>query len=81
MNILEFLKELYWKNLFLNEQKKEKIFYFIKGQIKGQVNTKTLSGNILEKYITQILDIQNFSNAFSIDYPVIDKNNKIITIF
>lgn len=75
MNILEFLKELYWKNLFLNEQKKEKIFYFIKGQIKGQVNTKTLSGNILEKYITQILDIQNFSNAFSIDYPVIDNNN------
>lgn len=36
MNYWEFIKNLYWKNHFLNEKQKEQIFYNIKAFVRGK---------------------------------------------
>lgn len=70
MNTWEFIKSLYWKNTLFNEKQKEAIFYNVRSIIKGKQNkSNTAKIESSDKYIEQILNIQNFNNEFSIEYP------------
>lgn len=79
MNIFKCLKELYWKNKILSEGSKEKLFYFIKGKIKGKISGDVDNNRkkIYLDYIGQILDVQKLNNEFSKKYPkkISKKNN------
>lgn len=73
VNTWEFIKSLYWKNTFLNEKQKEAIFYNVRSIIKGKQNkSNTAKIESSDKYIEQILNIQNFNNEFSIEYPKLE---------
>lgn len=68
MNTFEKIKELYWNNPLMSEKQKEKLFYSIKGLVRGKVKTQIDDG-ISKKYIDEILSIQMFNNTFSINHP------------
>lgn len=70
MTVFKVLKEIYWKNNFINDEQKEKIFYFIKGIIKGKISKKNISEDVNKEYIYQLLSIQEYNNNFSIKYPI-----------
>ena len=77
MKSWEFIKNLYWKNTFLNEKQKEKIFYNIRAFVRGKENRiNDVDDNFSTTYIEQILDVQNFNNEFSIKYPL--KTEKVL---
>lgn len=70
MSTWEFIKDLYWKNKFFSDKQKEKIFYEIKAIVKGKQNISNIANTELSyKYVEKILNIQNYNNEFSINYP------------
>lgn len=77
MNYWDIIKNLYWKNPFLNEKQKEQIFYNIRAFVRGKENRiNDVDDNLLTTYIEQILNVQNFNNEFSIKYPL--KTEKVL---
>lgn len=74
MDNFEKIKHYFWSNKYISDKNKEKIFYIIKGLVKGKVdNNSEIEERILEKYKEEILSIQDFNNEFSIDYPKLNK--------
>ena len=68
MSLFEWLKNIYWENHILTEEQKEKVFYAIRGAVRGK--TKGASDeNLFGAYVKELLAKQELSNAFSIDYP------------
>lgn len=68
MNIFETLKNLYWNNTFMSNESKEKVFYSIKGLVRGK--SKGGVGNDADaEYVKQILDGQKLNNSFSLNHP------------
>lgn len=65
MKFLNKIEQKFWNFPIMNEKQKETLFYFVRGILKGKQNK---SCNVNE-YIKQILEIQNYNNDFSINYP------------
>ncbi len=68
MGLFEKTKEIFWKLPFPSESEKQKIFYYVKGKVRGEVSG-IHSDDILSRYISLLLDTQNLNNSFSVDYP------------
>ncbi len=67
MNMFDDLKSIFWK-LPLSDEMKEKVFFRLKGLIKGQVKG-TVEHDVLRQYINELLNVQCLSNTFSIQGP------------
>lgn len=62
--IFEKVKELYWNNSFMTSESKENFFYYVRGVIKGK-NSKNIEGNeLINKYISNILEKQLPSDEY-----------------
>lgn len=68
MDLFDKTKEFFWKFPFLSESKKQKIFYYVKGKVRGEVSG-IHSDDILGQYVSLLLDTQSLNNSFSINYP------------
>ena len=68
MSLFNWLKDIYWKNSFLSEEQKEKIFYMIRGVVRGKT-TQNADENTNRAYIKELLANQDLSNSFSVNYP------------
>ncbi len=68
MSLWERAKGWYWNMPGMSDSQKEAFFYFLKGKVKGQQQGQTASG-IYGAYVKELLEKQELSNAFSIDYP------------
>lgn len=67
MSLFNELKDIYWRLPF-SDKKKEELFYFFKGKFKGK-SKGTYDDYILKQYIKNLLQQQDLSNSFSIEYP------------
>ena len=83
--IFEKAKELYWNNSFMSSEDKEKIFYYIRGKVKGKVTKKVKGDELSNEYISNILEKQLPSKEYEeleeeVDF--FEKNNpKIIAYY
>lgn len=68
MSLFEKIKDIYWGCPLLGEDTKQKIFYSVKGFVRGK-STGNSDANVLKAYIQEIMDNQDLDNSFSIDYP------------
>ena len=73
MSLFESLKSFFWQLPLLSDSKKEEVFFYLKGKIKGETKG-VFSEDILGRYVAELLATQDFSNSFSIDYP---RNSRI----
>lgn len=83
--IFEKAKELYWNNSFMSSEDKEKIFYYIRGKVKGKVTKKVKGDELSNEYISNILEKQLPSKEYEEleeEGDFFEKNNpKIIAYY
>lgn len=67
MEFLNILKDVFWR-LPISDKEKENMYFFLKGRIKGRMQGD-FDANTLKQYVEELLEQQNLSNSFSINYP------------
>lgn len=67
MGFLNILKDVFWR-LPISDKEKENMYFFLKGRIKGRMQGD-FDANTLKQYVEELLEQQNLSNSFSINYP------------
>ncbi len=68
MSLFEKAKDLYWALPGISTEQKEKIFYFLKGRVKGEYKgTENIA--VYHEYVKKIIETQWLNNTFSIKHP------------
>lgn len=85
--IFEKIKNIFWENKMISSKEKEKLFYEIKGIVRGKGNRSNFNNDLLLKYINDILNIQNYNDdkkyvAITSDYYIRKKDDsKLIAYY